>query len=123
MSSGEESSTNILVIAIPVTGGRLCAHFGHSEWFAILDVDTEEKQIVNSRQLDPPAHQPGALPRWLHNQGVNLVIAGGMGRRAQSIFAEQGIRVIVGAPAGLPEDIVRSYLDGSLAPGENICEH
>jgi predicted Fe-Mo cluster-binding NifX family protein len=123
MSSGQKDSNNTLVIAIPVTGGRLCTHFGHSEWFALLDVDTASRQVLNSRQLDPPAHQPGVLPRWLNDQGVKLVIAGGMGRRAQGIFAEQGIEVIVGAPSESPRDVVRRYLDGSLELGENVCDH
>lgn len=123
MSSSQKDSNKTLVIAIPVTGGRLCTHFGHSEWFALVDVDPASRQILNSRQLDPPVHQPGVLPRWLDSQGVNLVIAGGIGRRAQSMFAAQGIEVIVGAPAESPEDLVRSYLDGDLELGENVCDH
>jgi ATP-binding protein involved in chromosome partitioning len=123
MSSTENESGKTLVIAIPVAGGRLCTHFGHSQWFALLEVDTAKREILNSRQLDPPAHQPGVLPRWLHNHGVNLVIAGGMGRRAQGIFAEQGIQVVVGAPPESPEEIARSYLEGNLGLGENICDH
>ena len=54
---------------------------------------------------------------------MNLVIAGGMGHRAQGIFAENGIEVIVGAPAEPPESIVQSYLDGNLQSGENLCDH
>lgn len=123
MSLTAKGSNNVLVIAVPVAGGRLCTHFGHSEWFAVLDVDLAARQILNFRQLDPPVHQPGVLPRWLHNQGVNLVIAGGMGRRAQGIFAEQEIEVIVGAPPESPENVVRSYLDGDLELGENVCDH
>ena len=123
MPSTETDSGNALVIAIPVAGGQLCMHFGHCEYFALLDVDTAGKEILSSRQLTPPAHQPGVLPRWLHDQGVKLVIAGGMGGRAQGIFEENGIKVIVGAPAELPENIVRSYLDGKLQAGENICDH
>ena len=123
MSLTAKGSNNVLVIAVPVAGGRLCTHFGHSEWFAVLDVDLAARQILNFRQLDPPIHQPGVLPRWLHNQGVSLVIAGGMGRRAQGIFAEQEIEVIVGAPPESPENVVRSYLDGDLKLGENVCDH
>ena len=123
MSSTEKDSKSALVIAIPLAGGQVCMHFGHCEQFALLDVDTASKEILNSRQLTPPVHQPGVLPRWLHDQGVNLVIAGGMGGRAQGIFAEHGIEVVVGAPAEPPESIVRSYLDGKLQPGENICDH
>jgi ATP-binding protein involved in chromosome partitioning len=58
-----------------------------------------------------------------HGQGVKTVIAAGMGRRAQSIFAQHGIEVLLGAPAEPPEDVVRSYLDGSLRLGENVCDH
>ena len=123
MSSTDSDPKSVLVIAVPVAGGRLCMHFGHCEQFALHDVDTANREILNSRQLTPPPHEPGLLPRWLHDQGVNLVIAGGMGGRAQGIFAEQGIKVIVGAPAEPPESLVASYLGGTLQSGENACDH
>lgn len=123
MSSTEKDSNETIVIAIPVAGGRLCTHFGHCGQFALIEVDTAGRQILNSRQVDTPAHQPGVLPRLLHEQEVNLVIAGGMGRRAQSMFAENGIEVVVGAPAEPPKSIVESYLNGDLQPGQNICDH
>ncbi len=123
MSSTEDRTSKACVIAVPVADGRLCMHFGHCDQFALLDVDTKDGEILNSRQIDPPPHEPGLLPRWLHEQGVNLVIAGGMGGRAQNIFAENGIEVIVGAPAQPPKDLVLSYLGGTLQTGENTCDH
>ncbi len=123
MPSTETDTKSALVVAIPVARGQLCMHFGHCEQFALLDVNAAEKEILATRHLAPPPHEPGLLPRWLHEQGVNLVLAGGMGRRAQDIFAEQDIRVIVGVPAGPPENIVRAYLDGKLQSGENPCDH
>ena len=110
-------------IAIPVVNGKLSMHFGHCEHFALVDVDEANKQVVNTALLEPPAHQPGVLPRWLHEQGAELIIAGGMGRRAQQLFVEQGVRVLVGAPSDAPEAIVAAYLDGNLALGGNICDH
>jgi predicted Fe-Mo cluster-binding NifX family protein len=123
MSSTEKETTKTFVVAIPVADGRLCMHFGHCEQFALLQVDTAGKEILNTSKVAPPPHEPGLLPRWLHEQGVDLVIAGGMGRRAQDIFAEKGIEVIVGGPADPPEEVVRSYLDGTLQPGKNACDH
>ena len=123
MSLPERDSNNVRVIAIPIAGDRLCMHFGHCEQFALLDVDADSKDILNSRQIDPPPHQPGLLPRWLREQGADLVIAGGMGQRAQRIFAEQGIEVIVGAPADSPAALARSYLEGTLQTGVNACDH
>jgi len=122
VSTQQETNGNY-VIAIPVAGDRLCMHFGHCEHFALIDVDTANKQILKTRQVEPPPHEPGVLPRWLHEQGTNLIIAGGMGQRARTIFDANGIEVIVGAPAGEPREIVQSYLDGELASGVNACDH
>jgi predicted Fe-Mo cluster-binding NifX family protein len=52
-----------------------------------------------------------------------MIIAGGMGQRAQGLFVEQGIQVLVGAPAETPEKLVADYLAGTLQAGENICDH
>lgn len=123
MSPTTKNDNTAFAIAVPVAGGALCAHFGHCEQFAIFDVDTSKQEILKTRYLDPPAHEPGTLPRWLHDQGVNLVIAGGMGWRAQDIFKSQDIDVIVGAPAGSAADLVQTYLAGELQPGNNLCDH
>ena len=71
-------------------------HFGHCEQFALVDVDEDGPQAAEApRSLTPPPHEPGLLPRWLHEQGADVVIAGGMGQRAQQLFAQSGIRVLV----------------------------
>ncbi|MBN2211845.1 MAG: hypothetical protein JW709_10665, partial [Sedimentisphaerales bacterium] len=64
-----------------------------------------------------------ALPDLLHQQGVNVIIAGGMGQRAQQLFTQNDIEVIVGASAVTPEELITAYLDGSLKTGDNICDH
>lgn len=110
-------------IAIPLAEGKLCMHFGHCSQFALLDVDESSREVTATTQLDPPPHEPGVLPRWLHEQGASLIIAGGMGQRAQALFAQHGIQVIVGAPAKAPEALVADFLAGTLASGENVCDH
>jgi len=110
-------------IAIPLTGGNLSMHFGHCEQFAILDVDSENKSIVNTELVSPPAHEPGVLPQWLAGLQVELIIAGGMGQRAQQLFNQNQIKVVIGAPAQSPEELVSAYLEGRLECGDNICDH
>ncbi len=110
-------------IAIPTADGKLCMHFGHCQQFALVDVDDTEKRVLDTNYRSPPAHEPGALPRWLKEQGASVVIAGGMGRRAQAIFNENGIDVIVGAAAETPEAIAESYLQETLETGDNVCDH
>jgi Mrp family chromosome partitioning ATPase/predicted Fe-Mo cluster-binding NifX family protein len=114
---------DMMRIAIPVTDGKLSPHFGHCEHFAVFEVDQEKQAILGKQMFEPPAHEPGVLPRWLGGMQVTHIIAGGMGRRAQDLFAQNRIKVLYGAGEGEPEQIVQQYLDGQLASGPNICDH
>jgi predicted Fe-Mo cluster-binding NifX family protein len=110
-------------IAVPTAAGKLCMHFGHCEKFVVVDVDDETKKIVGKEELVPPPHEPGLLPKWLHEKGATVIIAGGMGMRAQQIFLECGIKVVVGAPAEHPQEVILSWLKGDLVTGGNTCDH
>jgi predicted Fe-Mo cluster-binding NifX family protein len=110
-------------IAIPMADGRLAQHFGHCEKFALVDVDPVTKQISASTEVEAPEHQPGLLPPWLKERGVDLIIAGGMGSRAHTLFQAASIEVLTGAPAESAAILVRQYLDGNLVTGENACDH
>ncbi|MCG8515741.1 MAG: NifB/NifX family molybdenum-iron cluster-binding protein [Halanaerobiales bacterium] len=107
-------------IAIPTEGDRIAGHFGHCPEFTIVDADGNK--IVGKKVLNNPGHKPGFLPIFLKEAGVNLVVAGGMGKRAQDLFINNGIEVITGA-AGSVQDIVKAFLAGQLVTAENICDH
>jgi predicted Fe-Mo cluster-binding NifX family protein len=107
--------------AIPLAAGKLTAHFGHCQEFALIEV--EDNQIKNKETLVPPPHEPGLLPKWLHDQGANVIIAGGMGARALDLFSQNDIKVIVGASALTPEELVNQYLANTLQTGGNVCDH
>jgi len=109
-------------IAIPLVQGKLSLHFGHCDQFAIFEVN-DSKQVVSRNNETPPGHAPGVLPQWLGGMCVNVIIAGGMGQRAQQLFAQNGIEVVIGAQANTPEELVSAYLKGSLVTGDNICDH
>jgi len=51
------------------------------------------------------------------------VIAGGMGSRAQALFRENRIEVIIGAMGDDPERIVLDHIRGALETGDNLCDH
>ncbi len=119
----KEKAMNHKRIAIPVTQGVLSSHFGHCEVFALFDVDCETGKVVTTETITPPPHEPGLLPGWLKEKGANVIIAGGMGSRAQGLFADQGIEVIVGAPEMEPQRVVELYLQDTLETRENRCDH
>jgi len=117
----KESDMERTIFAVPVSGGKLCAHFGHCDQFAL--VETEAGKITGTTMQTPPAHEPGVLPAWLHEMGANIIIAGGMGSRAQQLFNEAGIKVVTGATMDSPESLVNQYLTDTLSTGANVCDH
>jgi len=120
--TSEQHKEVSMKFAVPTYQGKLCAHFGHCEAFAIIDTDSNGKVIKEVYENSPP-HEPGLLPRWLSQKGVNCVIAGGMGSRAQQLFAQQGVTVVTGAQGEYPRDVVEQYLKGTLQTGANTCDH
>ena len=110
-------------IAIPVAQGRLAMHFGHCEEFALIDVDLDTKEIKGQESISSPPHQPGLLPSWLSERGADMIIAGGMGKRALDLFSENNIKVVIGVASKAPDVIVMEYLNGALEAGDNICDH
>jgi len=110
-------------IAIPLANGQLSLHFGHCDEFILVDADETSKTIVSQTRYSSPPHEPGFLPRWLHEKGANVIIAGGMGQRAQALFAQNGISIVTGAESGAPEVVVEKFLNGTLQTGANLCDH
>ncbi len=110
-------------IAVPLVQGKLSLHFGHCDQFAIFDIDDNTEKIINRKDATPPAHEPGVLPKWLHENNVSVIIASGMGQRAQQLFTQDGIKVVIGASGQSPEELVSAYLENTLETGDNICDH
>ena len=117
----EKASKDSKILVVPVSGGKLSAHFGHCEQFAF--VETRNGKIVKTDMRNPPAHEPGVLPRWLAEQGADVAIVGGMGESAQQLLRGNGIEVIMGAPMDSPESLANQYLSNTLVSGENSCDH
>ena len=42
---------------------------------------------------------------------------------ALNLFAQNDIKVIVGASALMPEELVKQHLDNTLQTGANVCDH
>lgn len=110
-------------IAIPLTGGKLSAHFGHCERFALINADQTSGAILSKEEVASPMHEPGLYPDWLAEQGATHIISGGMGQQALNLFAQNKITVVVGAPALDSEEIANMYLRGELKSSGNGCDN
>ena len=105
-------------IAISTDGDSVSAHFGRCPSFTIVDI--EGGKLVNKQTIANPGHHPGFLPEFLHEQGVQCIVAGGMGGRAEGLFSQAGIQVIVGI-SGRIEGVVEELTKGTLKAGQSLC--
>lgn len=104
-------------IALPTEDGHLHEHFGGCRHFALMEVNAETKETLRTEMVSAPEHQPGLFPRWLRAQGVEVVIVGGVGRRALANFAQHGVSVRAGLAGESVEAQVTAFLEGRLVAG------
>ena len=107
-------------IAIATDSGNVAQHFGRCPAYTLVEI--KDGGIIGKELIDNPGHQPGFLPGYLAERGVTCIIAGGMGWRAQELFAAQKIESIVGV-TGPVEKVIGDYLSGNLQSGESLCNH
>ena len=106
-------------IAISTDGNYVSEHFGRCPGFTLVDI--EDGKLTGTTVLENPGHQPGAIPKYLHQKQVNCIVAGGMGMRARGFFDEAGIQAILGV-TGRIDDVIQSLLNGTLKGGESLCK-
>ena len=101
-------------------------HFGRCPCYVLVDMEgvsmTEVKSIDNPYFRE---HKPGMVPEFIKQQGVEVMISGGMGRRAIDFFDQFGIKVATGA-VGNVRITLELYLDGKLkeaTPCRESVEH
>ena len=106
-------------IAISADGTAVSAHFGRCPSFTVVEID-DEGTILNKETIANPGHHPGFLPQFFAERGVNCVIAGGAGQRAQGLFSEKNIQLILGVSGDIDETIDKLIM-GELEGGESLC--
>ncbi|RKY39499.1 MAG: dinitrogenase iron-molybdenum cofactor [Candidatus Omnitrophota bacterium] len=106
-------------VAIPTEGDFVSMHFGRCPIFTLVDI--ENGKVVKKEEIINPGHQLGAIPQFLYQKGVDCVVAGGIGSRAISFFAQFNIKTIVGV-SGKIEEIIEQLRKGTLKGGKSFCE-
>ena len=106
-------------IAISTDGGNVSAHFGRCPSFTIVNI--KEGKVLNKEEINNPGHHPGFLPQFLHERGVNCIIAGGMGQNAVHLFGQHNIETVVGI-SGTINEVIDKILKGTLEGGESLCK-
>jgi predicted Fe-Mo cluster-binding NifX family protein len=101
-------------------------HFGRCPYFILIDL--EGKEVAEVKAIENPffgQHQPGQVPGFINSQNVDVMLTGGMGRRAIAFFQQFNIQPVTGAQ-GTVAFALKQYQAGSLqeaAPCAESEEH
>jgi predicted Fe-Mo cluster-binding NifX family protein len=98
------------------------AHFGHCEVFTIVEL--KGKKIAKAWEMENPSeHDCMAPAQRLGQEGVEIVLIGGIGRNPLVGMQKMGLKVYIGA-TGNVKDAVSDYLQGflKLATTEDVCQ-
>lgn len=114
-----------LKVSVPSMGHRgldehVGEHFGRVPTYTVVDIETNEVKILDNTS----EHMGGSgyPPEIMAQAGVDVMLCGGLGRRAIMMFEEMGIHVFVGAN-GTVRDAISQWQTGVLqeATDENAC--
>lgn len=109
-------------IAVPVTSfNTIDEHFGHCEKYAIYSLDKNE--IASKKYMDAPqgCGCKSNISEILANEGVGIMLAGGIGDAAINVLNNSGIEVIRGC-SGNADQAVKDYLSGKIQDSGESCQ-
>ena len=106
-------------IAISTDSEKVAEHFGRCPEFTIVEI--KNNKVKDRKIIFNPGHMTGFLPKFFKEKGVNCVIAGGAGSRAQELFEQFGIKLITGIQ-GKVNDVIKEFIKKELKQGEDLCK-
>ena len=102
-----------MILAIPITEGKLTQRFGECESYLFVPADRERQSLGKSVLEVAPPHAMHHLPDWIAKKGGQIVIAGAMTERAKSLFEYHGLKVIMAGDISMdPEELAQAWIDG-----------
>lgn len=98
-------------------------HFGRCPYFILVDVEVQEvKEVTGVKNPYHSKHNPGQVPAFINSHKVEVMLSGGMGRRAVEFFQQYDIQPVTGASGSVRQSLQR-YLDGELHEAQSCAEH
>ena len=111
----------MMKIALPSRNNRIDDHFGHCEYFAIFQIDSN-RVIASEQTLAAPdgCGCKSNIAKTLADMGVKVMLAGNMGQGAVNVLKNRGIKVVRGCSGDLQE-VVNDYLSGRISDSDIDC--
>jgi predicted Fe-Mo cluster-binding NifX family protein len=109
-------------IALPITkDNKIDDHFGHCEFYGIYTI-SDENTITDVQTLksEQGCGCKSNIASVLSQNGVSIMLAGGIGNGAINVLNHNGIDVIRGC-SGYAENLVKQYINGEITDSGSSC--
>lgn len=117
----KEKGEKVMRIAVTYDNGNIFGHFGRCEKFKAYDI--EDGKVVSEHIIDADGNGHGALAGLLKENGVDVLICGGIGEGAKNMLGDSGLK-LYGGVSGTCDQAVKDFLDGNLSYVKDItCNH
>ena len=108
-------------IAATYDNGNIFQHFGKTEFFKVYEV--EDNKVISSEVISSNGTGHGALAGLLADQGISVLICGGIGGGAQTALAAAGIKLF-GGVSGDADKAVEAFINETLEYNPDVkCSH
>jgi len=110
-------------IAVPVTNNnQVDSHFGHCEFYSVFTV-SDKNEIVDVQTIESVqgCGCKSNIAGVLAEQGVTVMLAGGIGGGAINVLNSAGIEVIRGC-SGNATKLVEQFVEGLVEDSGSSCQ-
>jgi predicted DNA-binding protein (UPF0251 family)/predicted Fe-Mo cluster-binding NifX family protein len=112
----------VMIIAVPYLEGDVNAHFGSTQSFLIAEA--QDGRVTRSAlyEVQGMQHNHSGIAGFLQAQGVEVILAGGMGGPMQQALKQSGFTLYCGV-GGPADEAVAAFLRGEIEQSDATCGH
>jgi predicted Fe-Mo cluster-binding NifX family protein len=111
-----------MIVAVPYLQGNVNAHFGSTQAFMVAKTDGTRVTETAVYEVQGMQHNHAGIAGFLKEQGVETILAGGMGAPMQNALKAQGFELYCGVQ-GPAIAAVEAFLRGDIEQSESTCGH
>jgi predicted DNA-binding protein (UPF0251 family)/predicted Fe-Mo cluster-binding NifX family protein len=111
-----------MIVAVPYLQGNVNAHFGSTQAFLVAETAEGKIEKASVFQVQGMQHNHAGIAGFLKEQGVEVILAGGMGGPMQQALKMQGFELYCGV-SGPATEAVEAFLRGEIEQSESTCGH
>jgi predicted DNA-binding protein (UPF0251 family)/predicted Fe-Mo cluster-binding NifX family protein len=111
-----------MIVAVPYSQGNVNAHFGSTQAFLVAEAVDGNVERASIFEVQGMQHNHAGIAGFLKDQGVEVILAGGMGQPMQQALKTQGFELYCGV-SGPAVEAVEAFIRGEIEQSESTCGH